>query len=1121
MSLSKYTVFNKHINKICLIQQTWKSLISFKIHFRKELDFFLDIINTIIYNTSNSEKYKIHSNNDIKKSMEKIMYCKQILDTYYDNEDKKIAEYSKFNSLSDLAKIKLAILEVTQMIGSININQVIGLYLKTTTVCNKNYSEKELDYLNKYFIPTSIESYLSDNKNNIKFKLNTYSKNSSISTITLASYQIDTISINKYNVFTKSLVMNLFGAKIYIPFDNKLAVLYGYFKHDNLNMYQNIPAYKPKIQVLRKLFLNLDINSSFRDNYLDILSVKDFLIYNKTDICSNCITDYSSISKIKGKNISQIVKEFMVCEIEKKFVIIKNLILDSTNSNNSGYLVNLLIDLIRSDNETDVKEILNMFNWNMKKIYKTSENIIEKIKKISNKEEHVIPYDKQIHLMKASSLVKSKALTKLKEIQSSKNGEGSAKAQQYLNGLLKVPFGNYKTESIRCKLDELIEKCNRISGSIKEYINKMEENNALNDFSLKHNEELINTVDIFVNISKNPLQIYKYTKVLKLWKETMYNNTIKLNEIFDTTVIEIKLKKLTRANLKNLCEKLQFETKGLKKKLSISIINGLYSLDKISILETELNITKIFKNINDTSEFSHIITSIEKINMFYKIYNKQQSEYFNNIDTILDTAVYGMDEGKTQIRRVLAQWINGKNEGYIFGLEGPPGTGKTTLAKKGISKCLKDEFGKSRPFIFIALGGSSNSSTLVGHNYTYVGSNWGLIVDGLIDSECMNPIIYIDELDKISRTEQGKEIVGILTHLTDPSQNSEFTDKYFSGIKFDLSKCLIIFSYNDANLIDKILLDRIQRIRIDPLTKVDKLMICKNYLIPDILSNIGFESSDIIITDENILHIIDIYTYEAGVRKVKEKLYELYRDLNLNYLLNSSHLPIIIDKTFIEKTFENYPKFTIDKVHNEPKIGIINGLFATSAGIGGITVIEAFKFCSNNHLELKLTGMQGDVMKESMNVALTLVQRLVPENILKKLLTPGKEKFGIHIHCPAGATKKDGPSAGTAITICILSLLCGIPINNTIGITGEIRLSGDVLPIGGLDSKVQGAKMSGLKKVLCPEKNDNDLMKIRKGKNNNEDDTFSVLKIANIYDALEETLIMPKKTNVKSFFKSI
>ena len=179
--------------------------------------------------------------------------------------------------------------------------------------------------------------------------------------------------------------------------------------------------------------------------------------------------------------------------------------------------------------------------------------------------------------------------------------------------------------------------------------------------------------------------------------------------------------------------------------------------------------------------------------------------------------------------------------GYSFGFEGPPGVGKTSLANEGITKCLKDKDGNNRPFSFIAIGGSSNGSTLQGHNYTYVGSTWGKIVDILIESKCMNPIIFIDELDKVSNSENGKEIIGILTHLIDSTQNYKYQDKYFSGIDLNLSKALFVFSYNDPSKIDKILLDRIHRIKFKPLTLKEKIVISKNYILPKITRNLSMK----------------------------------------------------------------------------------------------------------------------------------------------------------------------------------------------------------------------------------------------------------------------------------------
>jgi ATP-dependent Lon protease len=383
----------------------------------------------------------------------------------------------------------------------------------------------------------------------------------------------------------------------------------------------------------------------------------------------------------------------------------------------------------------------------------------------------------------------------------------------------------------------------------------------------------------------------------------------------------------------------------------------------------------------------------------------------------------------------------------------------------------------------------------------------------------MNPIIYIDELDKISKTEHGKELIGILTHLTDPAQNSEFNDKYFSGIPIDLSKCLIIFSYNDADLIDRILLDRIQRIQIEPLTKKDKLMVARKHIIPEIVSNIGLSIEDIIIKDELLEYIIDTYTYEAGARKLKEKLYELYRETNLSYFENKfESLPIEIEKGLVEKVFENSSKIEPQKIHSSPKVGLINGLYATSTGLGGITIIEVIKFYTSSHLELKLTGMQGDVMKESMNVAKTLALNLIPDKILEELKEE-KKTFGIHIHCPAGSTPKDGPSAGTAITLAILSMLCKLPIRNTIGITGEIDLNGNVLPIGGLESKIVGGKEAGIEKVLYPKKNSDDFDRVRKkidlGNN------FIVTSISNIYEAIDHCILLPDGLDAISYFKQI
>lgn len=249
---------------------------------------------------------------------------------------------------------------------------------------------------------------------------------------------------------------------------------------------------------------------------------------------------------------------------------------------------------------------------------------------------------------------------------------------------------------------------------------------------------------------------------------------------------------------------------------------------------------------------------------------------------ILDNAVFGLDDAKIQILQMLAQFIsNPKSIGSAIAIQGPMGTGKTTLVKEGISKIL------NRPFAFIALGGATDSAFLEGHSYTYEGSTWGHIVEILKQSKCMNPVIYFDELDKVSETQKGEEIIGILTHLTDTTQNSQFHDKYFSGIDFDLSKCLFIFSYNDESKVNPILRDRMYKIQTNGYSSIEKKTIAENYLIPNIENNIGFSPQDISLSSKMIEYIIDEYANEEkGVRTLKRCIETIYTKLNLFRMIN-------------------------------------------------------------------------------------------------------------------------------------------------------------------------------------------------------------------------------------------
>ena len=260
-------------------------------------------------------------------------------------------------------------------------------------------------------------------------------------------------------------------------------------------------------------------------------------------------------------------------------------------------------------------------------------------------------------------------------------------------------------------------------------------------------------------------------------------------------------------------------------------------------------------------------------------------EFITNAKKTLDDCVYGLDDAKMQIMQLAGQWITNPSAlGTAIAIKGPMGTGKTTLVKEGISKIL------GREFAFIALGGTGDASFLEGHSYTYEGSTWGKIVQILIDSKCMNPVIFFDELDKLSETPKGDEINGILTHLTDTSQNNEFHDKYFSEVNFDISKCLFIFSYNDESKVNPILKDRMYRIQTKGYETKEKLVIAKKHLLPKIREQVNFTEEDIIIPDKTIEYIAsapELTNKESGVRNLKRCLEIIHTKLNLFRLVKS------------------------------------------------------------------------------------------------------------------------------------------------------------------------------------------------------------------------------------------
>lgn len=492
-----------------------------------------------------------------------------------------------------------------------------------------------------------------------------------------------------------------------------------------------------------------------------------------------------------------------------------------------------------------------------------------------------------------------------------------------------------------------------------------------------------------------------------------------------------------------------------------------------------------------------------------EIKSKKVKKFLDSLQKSMDEAVYGHDEAKRQIIQMMGQQIrNPKAKGNILGIWGPPGNGKTSLIKEGIAKAM------DKPFVFISLGGATDSSFLEGHSYTYEGSVYGRIANGLITSKCMDPIIYFDELDKISKTHKGEEITNLLVHLTDPVQNSHFRDKYFHGIDIDLSRATMIFSFNDPHNVNPILMDRITTIETKYLMISQKLHIANNYLLPEMMKDMGLDSNDINMMDDTIRHIVNTYTNEGGVRKLKSILYNICRELNMANLIKGSidsqkvKFPFTVEPSHLKTLLRHKMEIDHDKVHPDDKPGVVNGLWANSLGQGGILSIETILVPSASALAVKATGHLEKVIKESTEVATSLAWNYLPGDLKVKLLTEWKDHpMGIHIHCPDGSTPKDGPSAGAALTIALYSLLTGRKIKHDIAMTGEINLEGKVTAIGGLEEKLEGAKRAGVKLVLYPKENQKHIDKIRERNVNLIGEDFEVIPIESFDEVMTHTLL--------------
>jgi len=485
--------------------------------------------------------------------------------------------------------------------------------------------------------------------------------------------------------------------------------------------------------------------------------------------------------------------------------------------------------------------------------------------------------------------------------------------------------------------------------------------------------------------------------------------------------------------------------------------------------------------------------------------NADIREYLNNVNKVLDENIYGHSDSKKSIVELIGKWISNPNSsGYSFGLCGPPGIGKTLFAK-AIGKAM------GIPFAQITLGGQNDGELLHGHGYTYSGSQPGLIIKKMIEAGNSRCIMYFDELDKACKKHDSNEIFNILVHLTDPNTNTQFQDRFFQEINFPLNKVLFIFSYNDDRLIDNILMDRINKLEIKPFKVNDKREIVKQFILSEMCESININSTNIEIDDSDINYIIENYTNEPGVRDLKRAFEKIFRKLNIDKIYGTNIFENIDNSEKIRlnnqiiKEYLGKCNMDIEEVHENDTIGVINGLYATESGRGGILPIEVYYNKIGTEVTINLTGSQKRVMRESVKTAYTVATNIVNYNKLNayNIINP----YGLHIHTPSCAIPKDGPSAGAAFTIAIVSRILGKKIFKNVAITGEINLRGDITKIGGLVYKLNGAKKAGIKLVLISEENKDDINQILQDDPllcNNE---FKLITVKNIMDALKYTLV--------------
>ncbi len=632
------------------------------------------------------------------------------------------------------------------------------------------------------------------------------------------------------------------------------------------------------------------------------------------------------------------------------------------------------------------------------------------------------------------------------------------------------------------------------------------------------------------------------------------NRDVKNNKSFVSDILFRNLSHSQQCRLRKSGQYIKHELDRIKKMSSddIDLKQQCMMNNNMSDYIKKCALTKLEEMKSSNSEYSKNHTYVKTLvdfpwvpenyqDIFTTIGNNLEKckEKLDKIKEHLNEKVYGHTECKTVICDLVGKWFSNPNSmGKAIGLCGPPGVGKTLIAS-GLGKVL------GIPYQEIHLSGMDDGSVLSGHSFTYSGALPGLIVAKMVMAGEPRCILFFDELDKACAKHGINEIFNVLIHVTDPNTNDKFNDKFFQDVTFPLSKCVFVFSFNDESKIDPILRDRMEIIKVGAYSTNDKMLIVKNYLFQEILTGVGIEKGAITMTPPTIEHLINNYTIEAGVRSLKTKLEKIILKMNVDRIYgrgpfkNKSNFsvdnPIKITKNHVIK-YLGKPKLSIDEIHETNQVGVINGLYATTVGSGGIIPILVYHARGNNNkFFLEMTGNQAKVMRESISFSWTIAKNCVKPNLINQFYK--ENSSGIHVHTPDGATPKDGPSAGGAFTTAFISRILGLKIKRDIALTGEIGIGGAITAIGGLECKLTGAKAAKVKFVLVCRKNIDDVKKIKesnsslfnlinprgdadvqkiidacKKKNSNVGD-FKVMVVDSIYDVIEYALVDDEYVN--------